>query len=594
MLEDCLDIFEREYKVIGDPIILDKYTPDSGLYLLVDSSGTVIKTAEIDDKGTNRHLYNDFIEMDYLSHLLDMNKPIDNKKTVKSNNYLSFWVNISDLTEDPKTKKTKLDEDSIDRYFDTLANIVESKYIKKKNSMKLYEKILKNVGEIDLEKLELCRAWIKENIFTLLDKYPVDKKFKYVKVFFDVDIKLYKNESDRYVYPNLFNSNDYNEYDDGVIYGLPNNNMGMNSKKPYLKRIDRNIKVPFLVSLEKAIIMKKFFDYLACLVDGEDKRLNLYIGEDNGLDPISDTSLNDKKFNGIYLRLAKEKNEVEIIDYDVISNYTPNLKDFFIKEIIPRIDKKTTDNDNSLVYKEVTKLDELRTIISSIFFNKFLVTNFFTPPKNIRLSDMVIKDELIKTRSAYFDWFYKNDKNRIINDFEDSSLRLIKNSIFNGYDHRAREQFNLRNCIRIYLKGSVVDMSNMVEKSYEELSRKIIAEEFIPCENDAEYYFAIGQISYYLLSQSNSGKRNMSEIDFIINCKTNTSLLQRLERLFRKYSYSIPANVKKFKKLYSMILAYTVTKEQVDDSMVLAGYLFSNMLFIKSDNSESLEVIAHD
>lgn len=588
MLEDCLDIFEKEYKLKGDPIILDKYTPDSGLYLLVNSSGVVIKTAVVDDKGTNRHLYKDFIEMDYLSRLLDMNKPIDKKKTVKSNNYLSFWVKILDLIEDPKTKKIKLDKECIDRYFDTLATI-ERKY-KDKHDKNLYETVLKDVGEIDLEKLERCRAWVEENIFTLLDKYSVDKKFKYVKVFFDADIELYRRESNRYVYPNLFNSNDYNEYDDGVIYGLPNNNMGMNSKKPYLKRIDRNIKVPFLVSLEKAIIMKKFFDYLACLVDGEDKRLNLYIGDDNGLDPISDAALKDKKFDGIYLRLAKEKNEVEIVDYDIISNYTPNLKDFFIKEIIPRIDKKTADNDNSLVYKEVTKLDELRTIISGIFFNKFLVTNFFTPPKNIRLSDMVIKDELIKTRAAYFDWFYKNDKNRIINDFEDSSLRLIKNSVFNGYDHRARDQFNLRNCINLYLKGSVVDMSKMVEKSYEELSLKIIAEEFIPCETDAEYYFAIGQISYYLLSQSNSSKRNMSEIDFIINCKTNTALLQRLERLFKKYSYSIPATVKKFRKLYSMILAYTVTKEQVDDNMVLAGYLFSNMLFIKSDNNQNLGV----
>lgn len=588
MLDDCLDIFEREYKITGDSIILHKYTPDSGLYLLVDSFGDVIKTAEIDNRGTNRHLYKDFIEIDYLSRLLEMNKPIDNKKTVKSNNYLSFWVKITDLMEDTKTKKIKVDEECIDRYFDTLASI-DKKY-KDKNSTKLYKTILKDVGDIDLKKLENCRAWIKKNIFNILNNYSVDKKYKYVKVFFKADIELYKNEANRYIYPNLFNSNDYNEYEDGFIYGLPNNNMGMNSKKPYLKRIDRNIKVPFLVSLERAMIMKKFFDYLSCLVDGEDKRLNLYIGDSNGLDPIADSALKDSNFNGIYLRLAKEKNEVEIVDYDVISNYTPILKDFFIKEIISSAKTKIKENDNSLVYKEVTKLDELRTIISNIFFNKFLVTNFFTPAKNIRLADMVIKDELIKTRAAYFNWFYKNDKNRIINDFEDSSLRLIKNSVVNGYESRAREQFNLRNCINVYLKGSVVDMSNVVLKSYEELSRKLLCKEFISCETDAEYYFAIGQISYYLLYQSNSSKRNMSEIDFIINCKKNETLIQRLERLFKKYSHNIPANANKFRQLYSIINAYTPINEQVDDKMVLAGYLFSNVLFIKSSNNQNLEV----
>ena len=56
--------------------------------------------------------------------------------------------------------------------------------------------------------------------------YPKD----YLKIFFEAPMEQYQRENDRYLVPNIYNSNDYNLEVEGEVYGLPNNNLGMNAK----------------------------------------------------------------------------------------------------------------------------------------------------------------------------------------------------------------------------------------------------------------------------------------------------------------------------------------------------------------------------
>ena len=51
---------------------------------------------------------------DYHSRLVSMDKPIDPKKVIHSNSYLSFWVKQENLSNG------KLSQEAIDRYFDVL------------------------------------------------------------------------------------------------------------------------------------------------------------------------------------------------------------------------------------------------------------------------------------------------------------------------------------------------------------------------------------------------------------------------------------------------------------------------------------------
>ena len=66
----------------------------------------------------------------------------------------------------------------------------------------------------------------------------------------------------RYLVPNIYNSNDYNLEVEGEVYGLPNNNLGMNAKKPFLSSRTKKIEVPFLLNKEEVLLQKQFFDHL--------------------------------------------------------------------------------------------------------------------------------------------------------------------------------------------------------------------------------------------------------------------------------------------------------------------------------------------
>ena len=84
----------------------------------------------------------------------------------------------------------------------------------------------------------------------------------YLKIFFEGDEELYIKEEQRYVMTKIFNKNDYNLELEEKILGLPNDNLGLNSKKPYMENKTRRVTVPYLITPEEAVIQRKFFDYL--------------------------------------------------------------------------------------------------------------------------------------------------------------------------------------------------------------------------------------------------------------------------------------------------------------------------------------------
>ena len=216
MLKDCLEIFSEELRRAeketgdGDRLVLDTYVPADGTYVLVDSYGQVRSyTIKMDKKKRiveqnpeDREARKKICFYDYHSRLVSMDKPQDPKKVIHSNNYLSFWVKQESL------ENGKLDEAAIDRYFDVLRNPRE-KY-KKPQDRKMYDYIVKQIGDVDQSKLERNRVWIKENIFQL-GKWNVSLSGKnYLKIFFEDDEKIYITEEQRYVMTKIFNKNDYN------------------------------------------------------------------------------------------------------------------------------------------------------------------------------------------------------------------------------------------------------------------------------------------------------------------------------------------------------------------------------------------------
>ena len=213
MLKDCLDIFREELDRIAektgdeDRLILDEYIPADGDYLLVKRDGTIEacsvklnkKTRMVEKVSSNTEVYDEICFYDYHSRLVSMDKPQDPKKVIHSNNYLAFWIKWDSL------ENGKLNIEAVDRYYDVLMNPRE-KY-KKAQDRKMYDYIEEKIGEVNQEKLEENRKWIKENIFSL-DKFNVDFIRKnYLKIFFEDDRELYIQEEQRYLMTKIFNKN---------------------------------------------------------------------------------------------------------------------------------------------------------------------------------------------------------------------------------------------------------------------------------------------------------------------------------------------------------------------------------------------------
>lgn len=101
MLQEALEIFNKML-LENDRIVIDAYNLKDGTYRLIemkDDEWKIKKTVDIfyDKKkkeivGENDEDYFLIKQLDYYSKLLEMNKPIDPKKVIHTNNYLSIAV----------------------------------------------------------------------------------------------------------------------------------------------------------------------------------------------------------------------------------------------------------------------------------------------------------------------------------------------------------------------------------------------------------------------------------------------------------------------------------------------------------------------
>lgn len=575
----------------GDSYILDSYALGEGAYILVGQDMKVKRVLEIvrskEPVDETLEGYRDFCYMDYYSYYLESNKSIDSAKIIHSNNYLSFMVKKESLING------KLTEEVIDKHYYWLAH-PEEKYKGKKNSLLLYEEVLEQVGTIDLEKLESCLSWIKSNVFRLLEQLQIKIDKGYLKVFFEAeDESLFEKESRRYVLPNVYNTTDYNVVIDHKTYGMPNDNIGLNSKKPYLKHLSRKNSVPYMIDTEEVLLQKKFMDFL--MNEAMQGHYNLYFSEEHilGLENrklLSKKQCKEQGFTGYYLRISRGK-EIEIIDSDYILHYSPIIQGFHIKRSIP-IDYQ--GKESNLIYTKVSELSDVARMINTCFFNNFLTQSYFGElPEKLR--DETIKAWIIRTREAFVGWFYKGQVQALKQVFPKMSIAIIKNTVMNVEDlskkyalTRAKEQWLLRVAILTYFEQGGVNMGDQLQEVFKLLEEKVMGEKEAIMISDEEYFCGVGQLAYYLLSHNKGSKKTHALINPILNAKEDKQIKEQLRRLFVKYNYDISQGTGRFNRLYAMITEYCPKGEILEDAL-LYGYLQDSLLYKKGEKSNDNE-----
>lgn len=575
MLADVLKTFDKILQKKGEEYITDSYIPADGEYIIVEpmQDGFQIldtiqvkqdkKTKEIDR--TNPYFQDFICKADYMSRLLDMNKPIDSKKIIHSNNYLSFFIKKDNINH------KKLTNDIITNYYAICKN-PRIKY-KKTKTKQLYEAIEKKNGQADEEVITRIEKWIKDHIFTLVDEENKDKS--YLKIFFYYDLEVYRKESEKYILTNIYNSTDYNTTVNDQIYGLPNDNMGLNSKKPYLENKTRKTHVPYLLSQDNVLLQKKFLDFLMNQVSN--RKINIYVNEEE-IKALSQDEILETDFQGYYLRIKKGK-EVEIHDFDTVDHYTPHIRPM---EVMNVLDLKESRMEYSTIYG----MEKMKNLVNQVFFSKFLTSNYFTEAKDLRMNDNVLKKNLLFCRNALFAWFYKGNRNNVWKVLKQSSLDLIKGSIQNGYLLKASEQFNLRCSLKKYFEGGK-NMADVLMQLKDILRTKISGEGTQPIANDREYFFAVGQLANYFISLHKGKKKVHSLANPIINAKTDKQVKNELRKLYKKYNYTINTGYQKFRNLYAMVSGY-IPEGNMEEDLIIAGYLHSNLLYEKSNKEDKI------
>jgi CRISPR-associated protein Csh1 len=599
MFEECLDVFSEMLKH-EDNLILKSYVPADGSYVIVKKDGTV-KNADIkidkktrDLNCTDDTLLSDICFYDYHSKLISMNKPMDSKKVIHSNNYLAFAVKKDSIT-------TKLTEAIIDNYYDTLKNPLEKKYKKSKEASKIYQKFEEEHSVVNIELLEKCRSWIKQHIFSIDKLINIDLgKKEYLKIFFEVfevgekdnkkNRELFIQEDNRYIFPNIYNSNDYNVEVEGKIQGIPDNNLGMNAKKPFLSIKTRKNPASYLLDEDTALLQKQFFEYLMNFASNG--KNNVYIDTVNNKIEAYGDKEEREKFAGIeagyYLRIQKGK-ELEIQVQDNLVNYQDklllnfNYQDFF-KMNIENYPEYTKDIG---IHSKRTSVGRL---INEIFFSKYLLTNYFTDASDISVKDSVLKRIIIMYRNVIFDWIYKGIDNNFEVVEKQFALELIKNTLINDYNLRAMTQLNLHWSFEDYFanleKRGGEKMADIATKIRMSVKEKVMSKDkAVIVSNNEEYYYAIGQLMAYFISLSKASKKAQSLINPVLNAQNDTVIKTRLLQLYKKYNYNILTKNSRVKNLYAMILGYK-PEGKVNQEMILFGYMDNNVIYTKSEEKE--------
>lgn len=381
--------------------------------------------------------------------------------------------------------------------------------------------------------------------------------------------------------PNIYNSNQYNITVKGETLGLPDNNQGMNAKKPFLSIKTRKNAAPYLLSKEDAILQKQFFDRLMNFAMV--RKFNVYVDiENNRIDAYKDGEYPKSSVSGFYLRIQKGK-EVEIRDQDVVPFFDNHMSIPFVYE-----NKLGIEDEKNPEYefgKTCETFKETEELINDIFFSKVLINNYFSEEEDVKITDEVLKRMLFMSRRKLFSWLHLGNAAGIGDLLNRVSGELIKSSISNEHMLKAAKQLNLKLSLMQYFVKGGEEMADFSVELRENLKKKICSEEYVGLESDKEYYFAVGQLARYFVYLSKAGKKKQSLINPFLNARSDSKMKELLGKYYKKYNYGISLGAKNVGRLYGMIECYEPEKQVMQD-MVSAGFVLDNLLLERKEKEE--------
>lgn len=275
MIIDAISRIEKSGNL--ENIALNYHVPSKGTYIIVD------KAFNYKIISKERFSFNTkYVAMDFYSQIIEMNKAVDKKKLITSNNYLTFFCKSVD----------KLTLEIIDNYYEVLETP---------------------------ENCLIYRDWIKENIFKLFSSINTKEA---VKIFFIADLEAYINLGKKYLKKYILSNI---SKIDGETYGT-SPLLNLNSKKPFLKNLTRKTTLPSILTVEESIKHKYFLDILSSLAKRGCELL--YILGTGELIPLKSGEMTKKEFINAILFAFRIDNrgKIVILDMDLVPRHTSKLE----------------------------------------------------------------------------------------------------------------------------------------------------------------------------------------------------------------------------------------------------------------------------
>jgi hypothetical protein len=572
LVNEALEVFKKIYDKEGEELVVSKHIPKDGTYILVNIElGKIIEKLNIayDKKskkidGELNQYYSYIRAFDYYSNLVDMNKPMDSKKTIHSNQIYSFFIKKDSIRENKLTKSI------IEGYKKNLLN-PEEKY-NSKEAKELYKNIANKLPEIEKDTVEKIFSWIETNVNEDLLE---DNKKDYLKIFFvesdlELSLELFKNEHKRYLIPNIFNSNDYNKKIEETIYGLSNNNMGLNAKKTFLENKTRKISTPYLVDTEEILLQYAFYNYL--LPEVKQGNYFIYFTENE----IIPKTYKDAYPNGArYLLNATYSKDVDIKNFNIISKSDSQEISINFREILHQ---KRKDSDE-IEYGNLNR-EKIMNNINKILFYNSLLGNFLASDGDLDIKDIEIKKLLMKYRNAFYKWFYLNDETEVKKSVKKIYLDAVMVAIENGHLFKANQQLDLGFCLEeyFYKKSELMEEIMNIKEIF---LNHTLSEEDWEFLNDEEYFFAVGQVLAYINYMRNSKAKSLNFIKQLTFIKNPTILKEKIKKIIISYSHIFETKNKKINRTISNISLYQPKEIKID--ILLAGFTADIVFFKKRE-----------
>ena len=608
-------------------IVQDNYKLKEGIYIrlkvdqsweeqsaLFDENHLIIQVKE--DAPQTKELLDWFKQQDYFSSLIDMQKPVDKKKQVHSNNPYSLFVKRDVFFEDKQDIKFTMAE-NINRYLlATDAEQVRQKWLElipsvKRSSSKgkHQEKVNQELSGLpdgleffqgstyaetliymnSPERLELIKRitqWYQNNL-TQLVQYLTQLPFKnYVKIFFATKTQttsespsyeeIFAFEYLLYTIPKIYNSNDYNQIIKEKLVGLSSFDMTMNNKKPFMEHKTMQIQAPDRVSLKQAILTKEAMEWLAT----QPKYSTNKLGYESGFAPPTGDSL-EGSFH-VYM----DGKYSELFGFENVP-FPPTLS--FNVEWLNSLQLKDREGDLKS-YGKIYDAEALQKTISGKFFRGRMNGSFILKEPDVKNKEFtaIMVALYLQSRQAFHDWFYKGTTISLRPIFAKVTLRLLEEQLIHVESSRMADladAFNLRLSIESLIdEEGGENMADRIEKTVAVLRDKLKGEGMVVCSNDNEFYFMAGQLVYYLTSQSKAEKKTGEIYEPFLRAKNGQQLKKRLEDAYMLYKHAIRLDYRKFNHAFSMVIGYV--PEQGNDGssreLLLAGLFADNLLYEKS------------